>query len=88
MFASFSSSESSTLYFVKQHKPSWISFMMVFVFSSNSLGQIILWAIALFRLDYIIRVNACKSGKWDIISYKILWQTYTVHTKYMVLRFN
>lgn len=62
--------------------------MMVFVFSGNSLGQIILWAIAVFRFNYIIRANACKSDKQDIISYRILWQTYTVHTKYMVLRFN
>jgi len=45
------------------------------VFSGNGLGQIIFWAIAVFRFNYIIRVNACKSDKWDIISYKILWQT-------------
>lgn len=43
---------------------------------------------AVFRFNYIVRANACKSDKWDIISYRILWQTYAVHMKYMVLRFN
>lgn len=58
------------------------------LFSGNSLEQIILWAIAVFRFNYVIRANTCKSDKWDIISYRILWQTYTVHMKYMILRFN
>lgn len=62
--------------------------MMVFVFSGNSLEQIILWAIAVFRFNCIIRANACKSDKWDIISYRILWQTCAVRMKYMVLRFS
>lgn len=75
-------------YFLKWHKPNRIHFVVVFVFSGNTLGQIILWAIAMFRFNYIIRVNACKSDKWDIISYRILWQTYTVHMKYMVLKLN
>lgn len=35
--------------------------MMVFVFCGNSLGQIILWAMAVYKFNDIIRVSACKS---------------------------